>query len=278
MGLKEEFGSALERVRPFLGERPQFSISEGGYRMSIGNLAGALPVAENALARLPDSAFSASVLNRALFALNEFDRVAEMSKGFPGWRVQALRYLGRVEEASIVARQWLEATRQPLVMIEFLGNSGQHETLITFIEDRWGNLESFHREQDNLMGFGYRNMIYIARACQATGRMAEFEQAMGLIRADHDHQAAAGMNWSVLFFMEAQYWTMANDHDLAISFVEKALNDHVFSNPKISRMYPILKPLDGDPRFEAVQAKMLIHLDQQRAKAGLEPLESGNTL
>jgi len=189
-----------------------------------------------------------------------------------------LRYLGRVEEASMVARQWLETTRLPKEMIDRLGNSGQHEALISFLEDRWGSLDTFHREQDNTMGFGYRNMIYIARACQATGRMVDFEQAMGLIRADHDRQAAAGINWSAFFLMEAQYWTMANDHDLAISFVEKAVNDHVMINPKISRMYPILKPLDGDPRFEAVQAKILIHLNQERAEAGLEPLEAGNPL
>jgi tetratricopeptide (TPR) repeat protein len=278
MGLKEEFGSALERVRPFLGERPQFNISEGFHLMSIGDLAGALPIAENALARLPDSSFTAGVLNAALFALNEFDRVADMPKGRPGWRIQALRYLGRVEEASMVARQWLETTRLPHDMIELLGNSGQHEALISFIEDRWGSLDTFHYEQVNEIGFGYQNMIYIARACQATGRMAEFEQAMGLIRADHDRQAAAGINWAAFFLMEAQYWTMANDHDLAISFVEKSVNDHVFINPKISRMHPILKPLDGDPRFEAVQAKILIHLNQERAEAGLEPLETGNTL
>lgn len=278
MGLKHQFGLALERVKPFLKDQPAFVTAEANYQSSIGNTAGSLRLAESALAKAPNSAFAGGSVDRAWFALNEFGRVADQNMGRPTWRIRALTYLGRVEEAMMVVNQFLEASRLPEPMIEFLGNTGQHEALIAFVSDRWGDAEMLNHQQGSLLGFGNLKMIYYAWACRVTGREAEFEQAMDMVRSDHDTQAAAGIKWAFFFMMEAFYWTLAGDHDRAITFLDRAADDYMPMNPKLSRMYPILKPLDGDPRFEAVQAKIRKHVNQQRVEAGLELMEAGNTL
>ena len=277
MGQKEKFGAVLERLRPFLRGVPQFEMNEAIHLASMGDLAGSLPLAESALAKVPDSSFAAGTLGRTWYGLNEFERVAELPRATPLFKLMALVHLGRQEEAAMFTRQILERFRNPDFMIQFLSNSGQHEALLTLIEDRWGDLDSFDREASPNLGFGYGQMIYIARSCHAIGRMDCFEQAMGLVRNNHDQQLDAGIDWGLFFIAEALYWTLAGDYDQAISFIDKAVDDQLFFSPQLTRAYPILVELEGDPRFEQIKQKIRVHVNEQRARVGLEPLEQATS-
>ena len=83
---------------------------------------------------------------------------------------------------------------------------------------------------------------------------------------------------SLFYQAEAYYWTLANDHDRAIDFLEKAVDEGWTATPRISRLFPLLKPLEGDPRYEKIQLQALENLNRQRVEAGLEALEPGYTL
>jgi len=213
-----------------------------------------------------------------LFFLNDFGPMLELSWGNDGVRVKTLVYLGRVEEASIVARQVFEATGQPETLIDFMVQAGQYEELVKFIEERWSGIEAFQQGQSLVFGFGNRNLLHIAKACLETGRDEQFQLAMKLARADHDKQRAQGADWDTFHMWESFYWTLANNQDKAIDSLEQAVERGFIATPRMSRMWPLLKPLEGDPRYEKLQSRNLENLNRERVEAELEPLEPGYSL
>ena len=274
MGTPEKLAPVLERLRPFMGDTPYFKMAEAQFHTSQGDNAGALPLAEAAFEAAPESAFTVNTLARTLYFLNDFERELSLPIKAAWPRNLSLLYLGRVEEATMLARQDFQATHLPDTLIQTLAHSGQYEAVIRLVEQDWTTVEQFHQQQKPALGFGNANLIYIAYACLKTGRAQQFETAMRLARDDHDRQIAAGIGWPMFYLMEAQYWALANDHEQATEFLRKAADSHLVIAPRISRMYPIFKPLEGEPEYEAVQKRMLENLNKQRAEAGLQPLEA----
>ena len=73
------------------------------------------------------------------------------------------------------------------------------------------------------------------------------------------------------FWREAAYYTLAQDHDKAIEQLGIAVDKGQINTLKITRGSPVFEPLEGDPRFEAIQKRMIENLNTQRAALGLEP-------
>jgi len=48
----------------------------------------------------------------------------------------------------------------------------------------------------------------------------------------------------------------------------------LITSAKISKEYPYFKGLDGNPQYEAIQARMIEHLNRERAILGLEPIST----
>ena len=275
LGRLDKFRAALDQVQPFLRGNSFFDISETMLRTGYGNIAEALPFAEAAYQNAPANQFAVGALGRTLYFLNDFDRMLPLPWTTPWFKVPVLNYLGRVEEAAMLARQWFEATRQSEPLFYSMVYTGQYEELVRFVEERWASLDEFDEAQQINFGFGNLNMLYMAKACMETGRLQLYEQAMKLVRADHDRNMAQGVVWNPFYLAESYYWTLANDHDKAIEFLGKMVDRSFYATPRISQLYPILKPLEGDPRFEEIQLQMLQNLNRERIEAGLEPLEPG---
>ncbi len=55
---------------------------------------------------------------------------------------------------------------------------------------------------------------------------------------------------------------------------DRAISQGRISTTKITRRCPALSPLEGNPQFEAIQARMIEHLNSERQKLGLEPVSS----
>jgi TolB-like protein len=278
LGRLDKFSAMLDRLRPFLRGQPHFDMGEAMLRSGYGKNAEALPFAEAAFQGAPANQFVVGALGRSLFFLNEFDRMLGLPWTTAFFKVPALNYLGRNEEAAMLARQHFEATGQFVPLFNSMVNTGQYEELASFVEEHWSGLDEFNEAQQVNFGFGNLNMLYIAKACLETGRLQKYEQAMKIVRADHDQQTAQGAAWVLFYHAEAYYWTLANDHDRAIKFLERAVNEGWRAAPRISRLFPILKPLEGDPRFEEIQSRVLQSLNRDRVEAGLEPLPPAYSL
>jgi len=64
---------------------------------------------------------------------------------------------------------------------------------------------------------------------------------------------------------------MAGDLEGSLDYLDRAISGGLITSIRITQGAPYLETLEGDPRFEAIQARMVEHLDSERAKLGLEP-------
>jgi hypothetical protein len=98
--------------------------------------------------------------------------------------------------------------------------------------------------------------------------MARFRAVQDLLKS----QGIDSYFWFELF--EACYYAMAADHDRAIAHLDTAVSKGlILAGTRMADNFPVLKPLEGDPRYEAIQARMIENLNTQRAALGLGPAE-----
>ena len=69
----------------------------------------------------------------------------------------------------------------------------------------------------------------------------------------------------------ASYYAMAGDLTTSLDYLDRAATIGMTGTLRLATSWPALEPLEGDPRYEAIQARMNDHLNAERAKLGLEP-------
>ena len=75
-------------------------------------------------------------------------------------------------------------------------------------------------------------------------------------------------NWQ-----EARYYAVAGDQDKAIEQLGIAADKgQIGLTLRIAQTDPVFEPLEGDPRYEAIQERIAQYLNEQRAQLGLEPI------
>jgi len=277
-GKSHKFVRVLDQVRPFLRDQPVFNMAEAVQLSIQGQNARALPFAQAAAKVAPTNQFVAAALFRAWYFLDEFDRALDVPITSPTFSVAILSYQGKIEEATILAQKWFNDTGRPLPLMGTMVRSGRYKDLLDFVDERWSSLEAFEQDVPPVNGFGYPPMLMIAKAARETGRIERFEKAMQFAREAHDRQLSQGIGWPFFYMPEAAYWTLAGDHGKAIDFLEKAVDMNWRAAPRIARLYPLLKPLEGEARYEALQQRHLELLNRDRGEAGLEPLEPAYSL
>jgi len=114
----------------------------------------------------------------------------------------------------------------------------------------------------------------VALAYSRTGNPQRFEDALARIeRVSVDLQQQGIKN--VIFFMsEASHQALAGNLDASLEWLDRAISGGFISTTRIAQEWPWLEPLEGDPRFEAIQARMIEHLNAERAELGLDPVEA----
>jgi TolB-like protein/Tfp pilus assembly protein PilF len=272
MGNPEKAMGLVERVRPFLTDDPYLVRTEAAILNFIGRSGESVPLAEFAYQRAPSDASSYVSLAVALSLSNQFERLTEIKAPFPGFRINALLNLSRSEEATILAYQWANAGQHPGVLFNTLVKTGKFEEMITYLEQRWPDPNALETAFPARFGFGHPMMITVAHAYRHSGNQPKFDQAMSLIRIAHQQQGLAGAASYVFYNEQARYQMLAGDHEKALDALQKSVDNGGTTTPRPSDTFPLLKSLEGIPRYEAIQAQMLEHLNAERAKLDLEPL------
>ena len=77
-----------------------------------------------------------------------------------------------------------------------------------------------------------------------------------------------------LLLVVAAHHAMAGDPEQALSRLAEAVDGGVIVSSKISKDYPYFRDLDGNPEYEAIQARMIEHLNREREMLGLEPVST----
>ncbi len=73
---------------------------------------------------------------------------------------------------------------------------------------------------------------------------------------------------------EAAHQALAGNQEASLDSLDRAISQGLITTTKITRQWPALSPLEGNPQFEAIQTRMIEHLNNERQKLGLEPVSS----
>jgi TolB-like protein len=268
-----ELGKAqamLERLRPFMPNDPLLISLEANIFYAKGNFAKGLSLIEKALEMKPDDQSYRALRGWGLLVTSQYERLAE--EGIPWQRNVALYYLGRMEEATILAWERANSGEDVSAVIGILVNTGKPEEAIRFFEERWDTLETFEAEYPPLGSGDVGTLMDIAFAYGSTGNVEKFEQAMSHSRAALDAITDLGFKYPFLTYSEAVYFTMMGDRERALVLLSAAVDAGLLVGTKFSDGWVAMKVMDGDPEYEAIQVRMIEHLNAERAELGLEPV------
>jgi len=268
-GQNEEALAHLERIRPLIPNDATIKSAESSVYLYMGRLAESLPLAELAVTLQPSNSVGRVSRSEALLQLHEYDRIVELGDAwFP---VYALIQLNRIEEASILAYERAERAADVSTLFAFLNIAGQSDQLIAFLEEKWPDLDSLENDFPPYGGFGYNLMLDVALAYSRAGNQERFDDALQRVRKVHERLIAEGIDNFFFDLSEASHQALSGNLESSLGFLDRAVSGGLVTGSRIAMEWPMLAPLEGDPRFEAIQARMIEHLNSEREKLGLEP-------
>ena len=179
--------------------------------------------------------------------------------------------LGRNEEAIIRAYARADEQADVTTLFGILNITNRSDELIAYLEQRWADIEALHRDFPPYGAYGDFLMLQVALAYSRAGQQTQFEKAMSLYLENQEFLEAAGVKNKAFYMSAAVYYSMAGDLESSLDYLERAASLGETGPSRIVMAWPALEPLEGDPRFEAIQARMTEHLNSERAKLGLEP-------
>ena len=275
MGQSEKALEMLESLRAYLPGDAGLIGNFGQVYLMSGRLADAREQLQLAFDKEPLYAVNRWWYGFALFSAREYELMATIAPDFLA--PLALSRLGRPEEALILGNQAVGGGVNPTFYFQALVENGRFAQLIEALESRWSSLDGFSTDRPGGNGYGYNAMGFIAQAYRQLGKQAKFDDAMLRFKAALERQIAEGAdNWR-LNFSRAHHAVLANDYDAAISLLEKAFQQGAYLDTVSETAWPVFKPLNGDPRYEAAKAAMVKRLDEELKKMDLEPQHAGSS-
>ncbi len=257
----------IESLRPYMPGDASIPDNLGEIYVMNGQLAKAREQLEKGYALEPLNAVVAVWYSFALENTRQYELVTEIAPDFRA--TLALSRLNRPEEAFIVGQQAISRGRNPVFYFQTLVENGRYANLIEELESRWSSLEAFSNDWSGRNGYGNDSMGYIAYAYLKLDKQEKFDQAMSIFKASLDAQIAEGANNWVLTQSQAFYAMLSNDHEAAITLLEKAFQQGFYLDTESETASPVFKPLDGDPRYEAAKMAMLERWDTEMQKIGM---------
>ena len=259
----------LDRIRPLIPNDSVIYSSEAAVLRWQGRFSEALTLADSAVELQSSNSVARMTRSFLWMDTHQFERVAD--EGEEWLPIFALTVLGRTEEASILAFRRAEELADVSTLFAFLNLVDRSDEVVSYLEERWPDLDSLRNDFPPYSGLGDFLMIDVSLAYSRTGNQQRFNEAMAHVRTVHDDLIAQGVNNMVFSMHEASYQAMAGDLQSSLEYLDKAISQGFITTTRITDAWPYLAPLEGDPRYEAIQDRMVEHLEAERAALGLDP-------
>jgi len=243
--------------------------SEAAIQQSLGEHAEAARLAQQAVKLKPSDSVVRLTRSLVWMGLHEYEAVANEGNNF--LKVLALAYLDRTEEASLLAFELADEQADVSTLFTFLNTAGRSDELISYLEERWPDLDALREDFPPYAAFGDDLMLSVALAYSRAGNQQRFNEAMEQARIVHERLITQGASSNFFFMNEACRQTLAGNLDSGLEFLDRATTGGFLSTTRIAQQWPHLASLEGDPRFETIQTRMIEHLNSEREKMGLEP-------
>lgn len=270
VGRVDEARIALAELKRFLPSDASLTATLGKIEVFAGNWAESDRLLTEAVEREPLNFVDRLWLSAVALNTAQYERVAEM--GTNNFKSLALDQLGRTEEAILLADQWVSEGNNPLFVLEILMRHGRFEEAIAFIETRWPSLDALEKAFPERSGYGAELLVLLAKAYSQAGNEARFNDAMRRAGEALDQQVAEGGDSWVLHSSRAHFAMLGGDHEGALELLTKVVDMGGLPRIDLRGAHSDFAPLHGDPRFEAVMARMQQYLNAERAKLGLEEM------
>jgi tetratricopeptide (TPR) repeat protein len=272
-GQYDEAMAFLDRIQPLIPNDATIRSSRAAVYFHQGHLARALQDSDNAIALQPSN--SVARLTRSLLWLSsqQLERVA--AEGEEWTPVFALTYLGRSEEAAQLAYQRARELADTGTLLAFLNLAGRSQEAVDYIEARWPDLDALERDNPPYGGVGYTLMADVALAYSRVGNAERFDDAMARLQRVNQDLESQGVDNILFHICEAMRHALSGDRNSSLAWLDRAVMQGFTSGtPRIAEEWPALAVLEGDERYEAIQSRMLEHLNAERAALGLDPVEA----
>ena len=270
-GQYDEAEAFIDRIEPLIPNDATILSSRAAISNQRGQPAKALQLVERAIALQPSNSVAHMTRGFALMNTQQLERLA--TEGMEFQPIVALTFLGRVEEARQLAYQRAEELADAPTLINFLNVTDQSEEAVEYFEERWADLDAYEKSFPPYGGLGHLAMLDVALAYSRTGNEERFNDAQQRVAKAHADLTSQGVDNALFFLSEASWHAMAGDPETSLEFVERAVSrGYISVTPRLAREWPYLGSLEGDPRYEAIQARMIEHVNAERAELGLEPV------
>jgi len=267
----DEAKALLEATRPYLSIDATIAQLEANVSLDEGKAAEALRTTEGMVKLYPNDRVLRVFHSWALRDTHQYERLAE--EGYQGWRVWGLQQLGRTEEAAMLA--WKVGPGEDIVwLLEFLNAAGRSDELVAYLEQQWSSLGDFEAAYPANGYSGYPEMNAVALAYRRAGNQDGFDDAMRRTRNAHDSLAAQGLHHPRFWLNEAAWYALAGQPQESLKHLAAAVDGGMVVSERIADALPYFHDLEGDPDYEAIQARMLEHINAERRALGLDPVEA----
>jgi len=271
-GQQEQALAFLDRIRSQVPNDAVIQFSETAILLSQGRVAEGLTLIESSLVMDPSNSVARQRRGFAWMDSHQYERVAE--EGEEWLPVYALAYLGRNEEASMLAFKRADEQADIGTLFGYLNISGRSDELIAYLEERWPNLDKLREDFPPYGGIGDYLMLDVALAYSRAGNQKQFDKALAHVRTVHEDLKSQGVKLSIFLMNEAAYQALAGDIEASLDYLNRAISQGLITTTKITREWPAFSPMEGNPQFEAIQDRMIEHLNNERQKLGLDPVST----
>jgi TolB-like protein len=271
-GMPAKAEALIERVRRFDPNDQALIQAEAVHAYFAGDMVEGLRKAEQALALAPNAYIALSYYAGGLRQTHQLRRLAELTQVHLA--VPALDALGRRDEALQIAYE-MAARGEPAELLNLYKRANRNADIVAYIDERWPNLDAFEREYAP-DAFGYGLMLSVAYAYSQTGDDEKFDDAIARYRRAIEPIRAQGIDHRFLTFETAMYHAVTGDYDAALDALETIAGEGTFAMLPIAVSVPEFRPLVGNPRFVAVEKRMLDVVNAQREELGLDPVDPAN--
>jgi TolB-like protein/Tfp pilus assembly protein PilF len=266
----EKAQAYLDRVRPLIPNDASIQSAQATIYHQQGHYAKALKAVEQAIALQPSNSVARSARGLILLDTQQWERL--LDEGVDWQPMYALTVLGRTEEASLQAFERAEKQADVPSLLYFLNLTNRSAEAVALLEERWADLDAFERDFPPYGGLGYLPMLDVALAYSRTGNAERFDDAMQRVQRVNANLLKQGINHPVFFMGEAAHQALAGNIESSLEFLDKAVARGATSRLPMVLDWPQFELLQGDPRYEAIQARMLQHINTERAQLNLEPV------
>jgi hypothetical protein len=153
-----------------------------------------------------------------------------------------------------------------------LNRADRSKDITDYVEERWPDISAFAADYPK-DGSGHGVMAELALAYSRAGDNAKFDEALSYVERAKTELTAQGVDQFVFMLSNAQYFTLAGDHDAAIEWLAKSVDRGLQTYVPLATLVPALAPLQDDPRFIEIEALMVDNINEDRVAIGLEPID-----